>query len=726
LAWGISIWGISVWGGAPTTENLSFEVPELGGAKGEANQWAVDSVSAQEMIGAFEAIGGTWDPWEDYEEQWRASFLVHVVPDTANLLTSPAATDQPSAITLANELAERYPAHLRLIDQPAKVENGTNEPWSISDGDTLTLKVNRGGEQTITLSGLTPGSATAEQVAQSLNQQLFEARATVTSGGLRVTITTIHRGRERYIEVTGGTANTAMAFPTTEQAGTDNVHLEADVDNTVVFSPNPASDYITLALVVMTLKQAFNDHIWDWPDVHRKWDKDNEVTSPDISLDPPNPAELAALIVLLNEMRLDFNNHIVLLGYDDFNEESLFAFLDSHLTPAVFDPNLGSEGFERAWAIKDLYPEALDQMDMVSVDGPGHWRLEIASIPDDGDSIIIDDERGNGPLTFEFDDNGSWNPDNIRVDIAGATTVAQVRYTLAGEISISALQLDVDEPLSDVILLTPADAARATETMVNPGTAGDHIGTYLMIASWPDGHEEFLSVLEYIDTEIGIRERFEASWFLPGSTPGAPNDRFLSRYLKTSADGDYWAFSDAQLSAGITENFEAGWKDNDEGATKYWSGSEWRFLASHLWVFGVGEYTFADYNLQTQVGNTYPALTSGDFSRRMYAKVTELIQANMPAVAITFKDALGATQNLIFWFDDPDDTGPDDEVYDVSITFATPLITDPRYRFEELFDGVTEVTFAGGYGPESGGAVDIMGWEKAHEDFSDDWTLSLD
>lgn len=721
MAWGISIWGVNVWGGGPSLENLSYEIPDSGGAKGEAELWTVAAVSEQEMIGAFEAIGGAWDPWEDFEEQWRLLFHVHMAPDTVNPLVSTyPATTQPMAITMANELALKYPAHLRLVDQPAGVENGSNEPWAISDGATLTLKVDRGNEQTITLTGLTSGAATAEQVADSLNLQLFEARATVTSGGARVTITTTHRGMSRFLEITGGTANAVLAFSTGEQTGTDNVHLEEDTDNIVLFSPDPATDYSTLALVVMTLKEAYNLHAWEWPDVHRKWDNANLVTSPDVALDPPNPTELPQLLTLVNELYIDFNLHLAMQGYGDFNDTALFAFLDSHLIPGVFDPNLGSEGFERAWAINDLFPVPINQGAMVDVDGPAYWTIVIDSIPDDGDYLVLYD--GAASVTFEFDTDSSWNPAHTRVDIAGAVSVAQVRYTLAGEISNSILAFSVNEPASDTITLTPTDASRVTEDMLTEATAAEHLTTEMTIAPWPDGHEEFLSVFEYIDGQLGIKDTFEANWLLPGSVAGKTNGAFHAKYWQ-SADEE-WAFRSGQLSAGIIESFEEDWKDNEVGTAAYWSGSEWRFLDSQLWAFGVEEYTFADYNLVTQVANLYTPLPS-DFSRNLYAEVTELIQANMPAVSVTFKDALGATKSLIFWFDPDEDTGPGDKVYDVSVSFATPLITDPRYRFEEQFSGAKEVTFAGGFGPESGGAVDIKGWERTYEDFSGDWTLSL-
>lgn len=87
------------------------------------------------------------------------------------------------------------------------------ETYAISDGDTLLIKIN--GEstaQTITLSGLTGGAATAEEVAQSINAQIYGAKAIVSTAGTKVTLQSDRRGSSSSVQVTGGTANAALGF----------------------------------------------------------------------------------------------------------------------------------------------------------------------------------------------------------------------------------------------------------------------------------------------------------------------------------------------------------------------------------------------------------------------------------------------------------------------------------------------------------------------------------
>lgn len=111
-------------------------------------------------------------------------------------------------------------------------ENTPAEPYALSDSQTLTVKVDRGAVQTIVfLTGefVAIATATAEEVAAVINAKITGALATVTSGGTKVTITSDRKGSGSYIEVTGGTANTALSFNVAEVAGTGNVSNVASV-----------------------------------------------------------------------------------------------------------------------------------------------------------------------------------------------------------------------------------------------------------------------------------------------------------------------------------------------------------------------------------------------------------------------------------------------------------------------------------------------------------------
>jgi hypothetical protein len=100
------------------------------------------------------------------------------------------------------------------------------ETYALSDGMTLTVKVDQGSVQTITFDTaefVDIANATAEEVAAVISAEITGAQVSVTSAGTKVTITSDTQGTGSYIEVTGGTANTALGFVTSEVQGTGNV-----------------------------------------------------------------------------------------------------------------------------------------------------------------------------------------------------------------------------------------------------------------------------------------------------------------------------------------------------------------------------------------------------------------------------------------------------------------------------------------------------------------------
>jgi len=82
-------------------------------------------------------------------------------------------------------------------------------------GNTLTVKVNKGSEQIITFAS--PATTAAEFQAQ-INEQLEGGRAVIATGEVR--IETDRQGTEAYFQVTGGSANGVLNYPTTEAQGT--------------------------------------------------------------------------------------------------------------------------------------------------------------------------------------------------------------------------------------------------------------------------------------------------------------------------------------------------------------------------------------------------------------------------------------------------------------------------------------------------------------------------
>lgn len=105
-------------------------------------------------------------------------------------------------------------------------ENSNNENYALSNNQTLTVSIDGGSVQTVTF--LTAeftsiGAATAEEVAAVINAKITGAKATATTGGTRVTITSDRKGSSSAVNVTGGTANAVLGFTTGTTTGTGNV-----------------------------------------------------------------------------------------------------------------------------------------------------------------------------------------------------------------------------------------------------------------------------------------------------------------------------------------------------------------------------------------------------------------------------------------------------------------------------------------------------------------------
>lgn len=108
----------------------------------------------------------------------------------------------------------------------ASVECANAETYALSDGDTLTVEIDGGSTQTVTFNTAdftAIGAATAEEVAQVINQDLSGAKGIVTTAGTKVTIESDTKGTSSSVEVTGGTANAVLGFSTALVPGTGNV-----------------------------------------------------------------------------------------------------------------------------------------------------------------------------------------------------------------------------------------------------------------------------------------------------------------------------------------------------------------------------------------------------------------------------------------------------------------------------------------------------------------------
>lgn len=107
--------------------------------------------------------------------------------------------------------------------RPSVVTSANAETFALSDGQTLTVKVDGGAEQTATFNTGDFGdiaNATAAEVAAVITTDIVGATGGAPGGGL-VDITS---DAAVSIEVTGGTANGALGFPTTfTPTGTANI-----------------------------------------------------------------------------------------------------------------------------------------------------------------------------------------------------------------------------------------------------------------------------------------------------------------------------------------------------------------------------------------------------------------------------------------------------------------------------------------------------------------------
>src|SRR5690606_14719760 len=110
--------------------------------------------------------------------------------------------------TLAVAVDGGAPATATFDATPAARETGNAEPFALADGQTLTVAIDGGPVQLITFLAsefAALGAATAAEVAAVINAKIAGAKAAVTGGGTRVTITSDRRGTSSSVEITGGT-----------------------------------------------------------------------------------------------------------------------------------------------------------------------------------------------------------------------------------------------------------------------------------------------------------------------------------------------------------------------------------------------------------------------------------------------------------------------------------------------------------------------------------------
>jgi hypothetical protein len=121
----------------------------------------------------------------------------------------------------------------------AGIDNANAETYALVDGQTLTVKVDDGAVQTATFNTadfVDIANATAAEVAAVIDGDITGATSFEISGKVRIESDT--DGPGSAIEVTGGTANTALGFPTAKVAGlnqSDADQLGSDLESNTLF-----------------------------------------------------------------------------------------------------------------------------------------------------------------------------------------------------------------------------------------------------------------------------------------------------------------------------------------------------------------------------------------------------------------------------------------------------------------------------------------------------------
>ena len=208
--------------------------------------FTVDSDLALAMQGFFQNGGTTvWVVRTVHFTDITSAATKTSLPATLNLKTAAGA---PSAGTILGTVVGPYdlePNDTLSIDvdvggpvvatflATAALRTSAAETYALVDGQTLTVKIDSEAvAQVITFNTaefVAIGAATALEVAAVINAEIVGASADGSSGS--VVLTSDKRGTDSNVDVTGGTANPVLVFPTGPLAGTGNV---ADIDAVTV------------------------------------------------------------------------------------------------------------------------------------------------------------------------------------------------------------------------------------------------------------------------------------------------------------------------------------------------------------------------------------------------------------------------------------------------------------------------------------------------------------
>lgn len=213
----------------------------------------------------------------------------HGVADPGNQSVAAAAIDEATAITLANELKTNYNLHLAVVAGTHPHADITNGVAVADASDLATLKA---------LLNDVKAKLAAHEAAQSTLEECLSL------------VNSLYTGYEAH-------------------RASDTHHVIADAVNIIV-APQPATNLAEAEALINDIKAKYNLHR-SQAGVHDNNDAGNAVSSADAS-------DLATLVTLVNEVKSDFNAHLVVTT--DLSESiTLVNELAADYTAHIADTN---------------------------------------------------------------------------------------------------------------------------------------------------------------------------------------------------------------------------------------------------------------------------------------------------------------------------------------------------------------------------------------------------
>ncbi len=191
------------------------------------NERTLAAAAGVQLAGIGSIVGEERNGRNDtvYRRAIEARILINLSNGTLEDVLAVVLRSLPSDIDLTVR-EDSFPNHFGIdVDDtvalvPASITTGAAETYTLSDGWTLTVEVDGGAPQVVTFNTGDfddIAAATADKVAAVISGDV--AGATAVRNSNRVTLRSDTVGDTSSIEVTGGTAVSALAFPTGLRTG---------------------------------------------------------------------------------------------------------------------------------------------------------------------------------------------------------------------------------------------------------------------------------------------------------------------------------------------------------------------------------------------------------------------------------------------------------------------------------------------------------------------------